>query len=66
MDSSEISSSLEHEFLLTRLKQELAQVNDNETLRRLCLELIDLSERQKAMFKQMLYNFIDMADVDEL
>jgi len=48
------------------MKQELTQVNDNETLRRLCLELIDLSERQKAMFKQMLYNFIDMADVDEL
>lgn len=48
------------------MKHELTQVNDNETLRRLCLELIDLSERQKAMFKQMLYNFIDMADVDEL
>ena len=53
----EIVDQLAHEFLLTKMKRELDDIHDPEQLRRCILTLVDLAERQKAMFKQM---FIDM------
>ena len=59
MDVNEILDQLSHEFLLVKMKRELDSVDDPEELRRACLMLIDLMERQKAMFKQMMYTLID-------
>jgi len=59
MDVNEILDQLSHEFLLVKMKRELDTVNDPEELRRACLMLIDLMEKQKAMFKQMMYTLID-------
>ena len=59
MNPDEIVDSLAHEFLLVKMKRELDQVNDPEHLRMCCLQLIDLVESQKTVFKQLLYSLID-------
>lgn len=59
MQFNEILDDMAHEFLLVRMKRELDEVNDPESLRRACLLLIDLLEKQKATFKQMLYTLIE-------
>ena len=59
MDPGEIVDSLAHEFLLVKMKRELDQVDDPEHLRLCCLQLIELVESQKAMFKQLLYSLIE-------
>ncbi len=59
MEFNEILDDLSHAFLLEKMKRELDQVHDPEVLRQSCLILIDLAERQKGMFKQMLYSLLD-------
>jgi hypothetical protein len=59
MNFDEVVDSLAHEFLLVKMKRELDEVSDPEELRRACVLLIDLMERQKMMFKGMLYQLID-------
>lgn len=59
MDLGEIVDSLSHEFLLVKMKRELDTIDDPEVLRASVLTLIDLVERQKGMFKQLLYTLID-------
>ena len=59
MKFDEIIDDMAHEFLLVKMKRELDTVNDPEELKRACLMLIDLMERQKAMFKHMLFTLID-------
>ena len=59
MKFDQIMDDMAHEFLLVRMKRELDEVNDPESLRRACLLLIDLLEKQKATFKQMLYSLIE-------
>ena len=49
-----------HEFLLVKVKRELDTVHDPEALRMVCVELVDLVERQKSMFRQLLAH--EMAD----
>jgi hypothetical protein len=55
----EIMDSLSHAFLLEKMKRELDTIHDPEELRRACVLLIDLMERQKEMFKKMVYQLID-------
>ena len=62
MDVNEILDTLSHEFLLVRMKHELDGVQDPEQLRRSCLMLIDLMEKQKAMFKHLIYSFLEGTD----
>ena len=59
MQFDEISDNLSHAFLLEKMRREIDQINDPETLRACVLTLIDLNERQKGLFKQMLYSLID-------
>jgi hypothetical protein len=59
MKFDEIIDDMAHEFLLVKMKRELDQIDDPEVLRQSCIVLIDLAERQKAMFKQMLYSLIE-------
>ena len=42
-------------ILLEKMKREIQEIDDVETLRQCVLTLVDLNERQKGMFKQMLY-----------
>jgi hypothetical protein len=59
MRLDDIMDSMSHEFLLVRMKRELDGVQSPEQLRQACLQLIDLVERQKSMFKQLLYTLIE-------
>jgi hypothetical protein len=59
MQFDEIMDSMSHEFLLVRMKRDLDKVQSPEQLRQACLQLIDLVERQKSMFKQLLYTLIE-------
>jgi hypothetical protein len=55
MGQDEIMDTLAHEFLLVSIKRQLDECEDKETLRHTCLQLVDMIERQKAMFKQLLF-----------
>ena len=59
MNLEDILDSLEHEFLLVKMKRELDQVNDPEQLRQMVLVMVDLCESQKEMFKKLLYSLIE-------
>ena len=61
MRFDEIMDTMSHEFLLVRMKRELDEVQNPEQLRQACLQLtrFDLDERQKAMFKQLMYTLIE-------
>ena len=59
MQFDEIVDDLSHAFLLEKMRREIDQINDLETLRACVMTLIDLNERQKGLFKQMLYSLIE-------
>ena len=59
MQFDEIMDSMSHEFLLVRMKRELDHIHDPEQLRQACLTLVDLVERQKGLFKQLMYSLIE-------
>ena len=59
MEMGDIMDELSHAFLLEKMKREISEIDDVETLRECVLTLVDLSERQKSMFKQMLYSLIE-------
>jgi hypothetical protein len=59
MDLNEIVDSLSHEFLLVRMKRELDQIHDPETLRHMVLQVIEIVEGQKAIFKKLMRELID-------
>ena len=41
------------------MKRDLDEIHDPEELRRCILSLVDLAERQKAVFRHMLVNMLD-------
>ena len=59
MEMGDIMDELSHAFLLEKMKREVNEINDVETLRQCVLTLVDLTERQKSLFKQMLYSLIE-------
>ena len=59
MQFDEIMDDLSHAFLLEKMKREISEIDDVATLRQCVLTLVDLNERQKGMFKQMLYSLIE-------
>ena len=46
--------SLAHAFLLETIKRQADDCDDLATLRKAIVELVDLIEKQKAMFKQIM------------
>jgi hypothetical protein len=59
MQFDEIIDDMAHAFLLEKMKREMDNIDDPVVLRQCVLTLVDLAERQKAMFKQMLYSLIE-------
>ena len=59
MEMGDIMDELSHAFLLEKMKREVNQIDDVQTLRQCVLTLVDLNEKQKMMFKQMLYSLIE-------
>ena len=56
---NDVVDDLAHVFLLEKMKREISEIDDLETLRQCVLTLVDLNEKQKSMFKQMLYSLIE-------
>ena len=46
-----------HAFQMERIKREVNQCDSVETLRNMVLAVVDLNERQKAMFRQLVHDF---------
>jgi hypothetical protein len=59
MQFDEIVDNLAHAFLLEKMKREISEIEDIDVLRQCVLTLVDLNERQKGLFKQMLYSLIE-------
>ena len=54
MQPEDVMDSLAHAFLLETIRRQADECDDMETLRKAIVELVDLLERQKAMFKQIM------------
>lgn len=59
MDTNEIIDELSHAFQMEKIKREVNTVDDVKMLRQMVLTLVDLNERQRAMFKNLLWKLID-------
>ena len=46
-----------HAFQMERIKREVNQCDSVETLCNMVLAVVDLNERQKAMFRQLVHDF---------
>ena len=62
MECQDIMDEMAHEFLLVKIKRELKTVRDPDVLKSMVLQLVDLIERQKGMFKQMMFDLIEAAE----
>ena len=56
---NEIIDELSHAFQMEKIRREVDGVDDVITLRQMVLTLVDLNERQRAMFKSLLWKLID-------
>lgn len=54
MQPEDVMDSLAHAFLLETIKRQADDCDDLATLRKAIVELVDLIEKQKAMFKQIM------------
>jgi hypothetical protein len=50
MEYSELMGTIENEFFLAKLKQEIKEVDDVELLRKMVLEVVSLMQRQRELF----------------
>lgn len=46
-----------HAFQMERIKRDVNQCDNVESLRNMVLTLVDVMERQKAMFRQLIHDF---------
>lgn len=59
MDTNEIIDEVSHAFQMEKMRREVNTVDDVKMLRQMVLTLVDLNERQRAMFKNLLWTLID-------
>ena len=59
MDTNEIIDEVSHAFQMEKIRREVNTVDDVKMLRQMVLMLVDLNERQRAMFKNLLWKLID-------
>ena len=59
MQFDEIVDNLAHAFLLEKMKREILEIDDVDTLRQCVLTLVDLNERQKGCLSRCLYSLIE-------
>ena len=61
MQPDEVMDSLAHAFAKEKIRREINEVSDPETLREMVMVLFDLHERQKAMFRQLIMDLHEPA-----
>ena len=54
MQPDEVMDSMAHAFQMERIKREVYNQEDLDVLREMVMVLVDVNERQKAMFRQLI------------
>ena len=61
MRPDEVMDSLAHAFQLEKIRREVYECEDKDKLREMVMVLVDVNERQKAMFRQLLMDLHEPA-----
>jgi len=61
MQPDEVMDSMAHAFQMERIKREVYNQEDLDVLREMVMVLVDVNERQKAMFRQLI---VDLHEPD--
>lgn len=61
MKPEEIMDDMAHAFQLEKIRREVDQCESLEVLRQMVMVLVDVNERQKAMFRQLIIDLHETA-----
>ena len=61
MKPEEIMDDMAHAFQLEKIRREVDQCDSLEVLRQMVMVLVDVNERQKAMFRQLIIDLHETA-----
>jgi len=61
MKPEEIMDDMAHAFQLEKIRREVDQCESLEVLRRMVMVLVDVNEKQKAMFRQLIIDLHEPA-----
>ena len=61
MKPEEIMDDMAHAFQLEKIRREVDQCDNLEVLRQMVMVLVDVNERQKAMFRQLIIDLHETA-----
>ena len=61
MKPEEIMDDMAHAFQLEKIRREVDQCESLEVLRQMVMVLVDVNERQKAMFRQLIIDLHEPA-----
>ena len=61
MQPDEVMDQMAHAFQMERIKREVYNQEDLDVLREMVMVLVDVNERQKAMFRQLI---VDLHEPD--
>ena len=61
MQPDEVMDSLAHAFQLEKIRREVNECESLEILREMVMVLVDVNEKQKAMFRQLIIDLHEPA-----
>ena len=61
MNPEEIMDDMAHAFQLEKIRREVNQCESLEVLRQMVMVLVDVNEKQKAMFRQLIIDLHEPA-----
>lgn len=61
MQPDEIMDSMAHAFQLERVRREVEECESLDALRNMVMVLVDVNEKQKAMFRQLIMDLHEPA-----
>jgi hypothetical protein len=60
----DVMDEVSHAFTLETIKRQVYECEDIDALRKAIIELVDMSEKQKALFKHLLVDAIESGQVE--
>jgi len=61
MNPEEVMDNMAHAFQLEKIRREVNQCESLEVLRQMVMVLVDVNEKQKAMFRQLIIDLHEPA-----
>ena len=61
MNPEEVMDNMAHAFQLEKIRREVDQCESLEVLRQMVMVLVDVNEKQKAMFRQLIIDLHEPA-----